>query len=1622
MPYLAFNLNDGNEFVFDILEERLSIGREASNDIVIDNTFISSHHAEFIRQPDGSYEIVDLKSSNGTFVNGRRVERFRVKGGDRIMFGQLESRFRERAPKGLASDGGSKSVSVAKGQPSREDGKKGDTESIPARDKGDLPKSTPETGKIEVTKPVVQRSHTDTPRPPGGSAPPPSLIPKPSAFSPPAPSRLAVESEKLRQQRDSMPAENDGEQNKREEIRLLDATLEMRRKELCQTQAEITGFKSELEKLRGQVQGARAGVESAKTEAGRLDARRRDLSNTESKLESTRALVAKAEEDLSTAQKSLQALHAEADKQRKDRETAIAKLAAEEAAAKEKVAAINQMLATAQKSEADLKSQRSRELQTLDAQLAAKATELAKAQTDLTQVLGNLTAQQAVLGKTTEEAQFRESTLAKLAADEAASAQKLAVLQQQAAAADAEVKRLVSLQADTHKSEAEHQIKRSGELLKLDQQLEAKIAELKKTQADLAIAQNDLIAQQGVLKQTAEDAKARETAVARLAADEAAATQKLAGLQKQISDADAEVKRLTALQADAQKSEAEQLTKRSADLQDLDKQLDVRRTALAELETQRETKKNEIEAAMAALLGRQQSHEADVSTAEQRQADLDTQIAARGARLVEVQRQVKELEDKAADLTNKLDDLALTDSKLSDAAAALKAVESRKAEVLATVSALTKDRDERTRELLAATEHGRAQTLLTQKLVQRREAVENEVHLIEQQQTELSQAMGRLREQVRVVEAELKERESTLAAAGQRTQNLEDLAAKADLQLKALQAEHEKVTEQLALAKTDLEQSVAAASEKKKDAAAAAAAAEKSSQQQVMLAEKVISLEAVIASLTTTHASTQQKLSAAESEHQNLQDRLAARQKEISGAEARMAELTQQTAGLDARLKELAAADKQNAELKASIATATQERDKLLAETQRLAKERADLESVLPDLRGNVTQTRAEADNLKAELAGLIKDRDAAAAKLKESLAQRHASETAVEALRIESVDLDKALEDRRAKLEAETNARLAEVNAAEARLKGADERIAVAEKRLAELAEVDARLATATKILKDTEAQRQAEEKTLAELARSQDRLKKDCVALEASLKTENAKLEELTKAVITNEGKALEAEKRTDKAVAAQQAAEHKRIEADAAAEKARAEEKNLRKQIPALTTEMAGIQAMLVTVTKEREEASQFVTRLNVTTDGQNKKLAELQQQISQLEEAHKVREERVMKAQEEVDKEYARLKAAQEQFRAAEAQLGELEKEIKEAKMKADAAKKDAAAIEGELRQRLDRVQNLKADEERLLKVIETQKSELAEVDMTHKELHAKIETRKNELGELIQVGGKILDLGQALAGLESRQTEINQSLRKASEEDLAIQVKLNAAQEALNRESARAEQARKDRDAAEAEFKKFSGEIQKQAAVLQNYELEQKKRIAELEKRIAALGTTQQRAEGQINETKAELVRLEGKKQEFAQAEAQLRHWQDIEKRLQGQLVELEEKHEIMRRGLPTEESTVVMFANDIIKRIDLIDALVARYAGSNGSDVPQQLITLRASVEDILHQHGVTEFDVPNGTEVDIELRRRIAVVDSLPGKSKPRVIESCRSGFIFSRGEGHEIILRKVEVRTSSQ
>ena len=70
------------------LSSVLAIGRLEDNDIVItDDSFISSHHARIEVRPEGTW-VVDLNSTNGSFVNGQRLTGERsVRKGDRIQVG-----------------------------------------------------------------------------------------------------------------------------------------------------------------------------------------------------------------------------------------------------------------------------------------------------------------------------------------------------------------------------------------------------------------------------------------------------------------------------------------------------------------------------------------------------------------------------------------------------------------------------------------------------------------------------------------------------------------------------------------------------------------------------------------------------------------------------------------------------------------------------------------------------------------------------------------------------------------------------------------------------------------------------------------------------------------------------------------------------------------------------------------------------------------------------------------------------------------------------------------------------------------------------------------------------------------------------------------------------------------------------------------------------------------------------------------------------------------------------------------------------------------------------------------------------------------------------------------------
>ncbi len=76
---------------------RVGIGRHESNDIQLPSRAVSNFHAEILKE-DGTLVIRDLGSTNGTRVNGERVDRSPVSPGDSIRIGNHVLSLQVRAP------------------------------------------------------------------------------------------------------------------------------------------------------------------------------------------------------------------------------------------------------------------------------------------------------------------------------------------------------------------------------------------------------------------------------------------------------------------------------------------------------------------------------------------------------------------------------------------------------------------------------------------------------------------------------------------------------------------------------------------------------------------------------------------------------------------------------------------------------------------------------------------------------------------------------------------------------------------------------------------------------------------------------------------------------------------------------------------------------------------------------------------------------------------------------------------------------------------------------------------------------------------------------------------------------------------------------------------------------------------------------------------------------------------------------------------------------------------------------------------------------------------------------------------------------------------------------------
>ena len=101
MPKLTLRLNGLTLKEFELAKERITIGRRSDNDIQLDDPTISSIHAVLTLKPDayldGAFDvaIIDFNSTNGLFVNDKKVQQQRLTVGDIIRIGQHELLFDE---------------------------------------------------------------------------------------------------------------------------------------------------------------------------------------------------------------------------------------------------------------------------------------------------------------------------------------------------------------------------------------------------------------------------------------------------------------------------------------------------------------------------------------------------------------------------------------------------------------------------------------------------------------------------------------------------------------------------------------------------------------------------------------------------------------------------------------------------------------------------------------------------------------------------------------------------------------------------------------------------------------------------------------------------------------------------------------------------------------------------------------------------------------------------------------------------------------------------------------------------------------------------------------------------------------------------------------------------------------------------------------------------------------------------------------------------------------------------------------------------------------------------------------------------------------------------------------
>jgi len=91
-PRLVWERADGSQLQFPLLTSPMTVGRDETADIRVDEALVSRAHARIERRGE-AYVLVDLGSTNLTRVNGEVVLERELRHGDEIRFARAKCRF-----------------------------------------------------------------------------------------------------------------------------------------------------------------------------------------------------------------------------------------------------------------------------------------------------------------------------------------------------------------------------------------------------------------------------------------------------------------------------------------------------------------------------------------------------------------------------------------------------------------------------------------------------------------------------------------------------------------------------------------------------------------------------------------------------------------------------------------------------------------------------------------------------------------------------------------------------------------------------------------------------------------------------------------------------------------------------------------------------------------------------------------------------------------------------------------------------------------------------------------------------------------------------------------------------------------------------------------------------------------------------------------------------------------------------------------------------------------------------------------------------------------------------------------------------------------------------------------